>query len=281
MKRLIFAMFAVSLGGCASVDKGLKAMDAGDCKAAFHNWIGLARGGDSAAQNNMGVLWTRGCPAAGIAQNYREAALWYSHAVRQNHPTAMMNLGDLYLGGAGVPQSLNEAIAFYRLSARWGHQAAHAKLTALNQPIPHADLLAAHQANRAEAARQSSDIWAVLLGAALSGAAQGYAQGQTQYSAPAYTPPKQSPKPAQQAITTSPPRQVATGECNFDVNCPAGQRCMKPQHALRGICGVAVDGLGTPNYGPASPQECRHNVECGPGFTCSKPANQFVGVCTR
>ena len=64
----------------------------------------------------------------GVAQDYQEAAKWYSLAAEQGHAVAQNNLGWMFDMGKGVAQDYQEAAKWYRLAAEQGHSAAQSNL---------------------------------------------------------------------------------------------------------------------------------------------------------
>ena len=80
--KLLYAMtisvvFAVGAGAVVTqdFDKGVAAYLAGDYAAAVKSWRPLAERKDAYAQHNLGLMYLNG---KGVAQDYAEAAKWYS-----------------------------------------------------------------------------------------------------------------------------------------------------------------------------------------------------------
>lgn len=95
---------------------------------AYANCATSAAEGDSEAQKNLGWLYDNG---RGVAQNFNEAARWYTLAAKQGNSVAQGNLGFLYLQGKGVVQDFAEAAHLLRLAAEQGlvfHQRVLAKM---------------------------------------------------------------------------------------------------------------------------------------------------------
>lgn len=59
-------------------------------------WLRQSTGSPRAA-HYLATLYHQGCPEAGIAQSFDEAARWYRAAAELGEPEAMLALGDLYL----------------------------------------------------------------------------------------------------------------------------------------------------------------------------------------
>lgn len=85
-----------------SVNKGLAAYNAGDHETAYARWLPKAQAGDSAAQNNMGLLFSEGL-STNTPQNDEMAASYFLAAARQGHTTAMRNLAQLQIR-SGQPE---------------------------------------------------------------------------------------------------------------------------------------------------------------------------------
>lgn len=73
-----------------------------------------ARAGDSVAQYKLGYDYYLG---RGMAQDYSQAAIWWTRAAEQGFPQAQNNIGVLYNSGKGVPQSYSEAYFWQNLAA--------------------------------------------------------------------------------------------------------------------------------------------------------------------
>jgi len=88
-------------------------------------YLARARGGDAAAQYDVGVLYARG---NGLVQDYASAASWFHAAAAQGDVPAEYDLGVLYERGLGVPKSDTEALNWYRSAADQNHAAAQFNL---------------------------------------------------------------------------------------------------------------------------------------------------------
>ncbi len=140
----------------ADFEAGLEAYGRGDHRAAFETWSADAAQGDPVAQWLVGNMLLSGeggagpDPAAaasfyeraasqgyveaqvslgtlyrlgrGVAQDYRSALTWLYEAAAKKHPTAQMDLGDLFLSGVPgeVQADPSHAFEWYRLAARQG-----------------------------------------------------------------------------------------------------------------------------------------------------------------
>jgi len=84
-------------------------------KASFSSiakmWLPEAQAGNPKAQAYMGEVYENGVNGT---PDYQSAAHWYQKAVDQGYTPAMLNLGNLYEQGLGVPQDSTMAINLYR-----------------------------------------------------------------------------------------------------------------------------------------------------------------------
>ena len=65
-------------------------------------------------ENGTGVAVT-------VAQDFREAARWYTLAAAQGHAKAQCNLGGMHEHGTGMAQDFREAARLYMLAAAQGY----------------------------------------------------------------------------------------------------------------------------------------------------------------
>jgi putative methionine-R-sulfoxide reductase with GAF domain len=110
----------------------------------------LARKGDPAAENTLGLLYAEGDKKQGIKQDDKEAVRWFTKAAEDNYVPAQSKLGALYWAGRGVPPSLNQAYFWIFLARAAGDKSSKTL----------APVLASHM-TRAQAAsiEQEAEIW--------------------------------------------------------------------------------------------------------------------------
>ena len=60
----------------------------------------------------------------GVQQDQAMAVQWYERAAAQGHPTALFNLGYMYMKGYGVEPDDIFALRYFRLAAKSGNQSA-------------------------------------------------------------------------------------------------------------------------------------------------------------
>ncbi len=114
------AWLAVS-GASAHADfaDGLAAFDAGDYRAAFEEWRGLAEAGDAEAQTALAGLYLDG---QGAPADPAKAVRWYRRAAEQGDAVAQLNLGDLLSRGVGVARDPVGAYVWFTLEAAKGRR---------------------------------------------------------------------------------------------------------------------------------------------------------------
>jgi putative methionine-R-sulfoxide reductase with GAF domain len=81
----------------------------------------LARHGNSAAENAIGLLYAQGDGKQAIQPDESQAARWFTKAAEDGSVSAQYKLGLLYWGGHGVPKDANKAY-FWAVLARAGGQ---------------------------------------------------------------------------------------------------------------------------------------------------------------
>jgi Sel1 repeat-containing protein len=97
----------------AKYEAGRLAMKRNDYDTAIVHLRSAAEAGEAAAQSDLGVMILNGY---GTTEPPENAEAWFLKAAEQNHGTAQMNLGLLYLQGV-VPRNCDAAIT-------WLHKAA-------------------------------------------------------------------------------------------------------------------------------------------------------------
>ena len=102
----------------ADFKAGVEAYDRGDFLAAYEEWLPLARGGDLAAQRNIGHLYRRG---QGVPQDAAVAVNWYTRAAEAGLARAQANLANMYLRGEGVLRDERAAAVWFQRAALEGH----------------------------------------------------------------------------------------------------------------------------------------------------------------
>jgi TPR repeat protein len=81
------------------VDEGIAAMNRGDFKAAYSEFLPLAERGDDKAMVTIGLFFLDG---TGVAQDYVKAYDWYLKAFERRNGDAYNNIGVLFRDGLGV-----------------------------------------------------------------------------------------------------------------------------------------------------------------------------------
>jgi uncharacterized protein len=118
---LIFGSAALTL---ADNQTGLKAYRSGDYATALRKWRPLAELGDANAQFNLGLLFLQG---RGVAQDDKEAMMWFRKSTEQGNANAQFDPGSFkeircrteYLWTvSSIIHLLDTIIIGYKLSVR-------------------------------------------------------------------------------------------------------------------------------------------------------------------
>jgi TonB family protein len=86
-------------------------------QALFASTKTLAAAGDAAAQNNLGVLYSRG---AGVPLDKKQAVYWYTKAAEQGHGWAQSNLAHAYQYGTAGEVDIDKALYWLTKPAAGG-----------------------------------------------------------------------------------------------------------------------------------------------------------------
>ena len=98
--------------------KAARANNSGDYKTAFQIWLSLAKDdGHCTASYNLGRLYDGG---HGVPQSISEAIYWYNSSALKGHPEAQLNLGTIYLKGNRVARDLQKAKFFLTMASLQG-----------------------------------------------------------------------------------------------------------------------------------------------------------------
>ena len=98
----------------AAYQEGVEAYQSGKFDVAAAKFRELAEQGDSSAQFNLGSLYRQG---QGVAQDDKQAALWWAKAADQGHLDAMDNLGLRYAKGEGVEPDMVQAYKWFSIAS--------------------------------------------------------------------------------------------------------------------------------------------------------------------
>ena len=117
--RIIVAVVLLTTTSAFAADfeKGLRAYNKGDYKAALRQFRPLAEEGHAEAQFNLGVMHYYG---EGIPKDDGQAVFWYRKAAEQGVAEAQFNLGFMYANGEGVPEDDRQAVFWFRKAAEQG-----------------------------------------------------------------------------------------------------------------------------------------------------------------
>lgn len=87
--------------------------------------LSAASKGNAIAQNTLGFLYLNG---QGVAQDYQQAAKWFTDAAINHYAPAQFNLAILYKLGQGVEQSHAESIKWMQKAANQNYAEAQKNL---------------------------------------------------------------------------------------------------------------------------------------------------------
>jgi len=93
MRFVIVALFllaGVATPAFADFQSGVEAVKRGDYATALREFRALADQGDTSAQTNLGLMYSKGW---GVPPDDAQAAKWYMLAAERGQPTAQNNLG--------------------------------------------------------------------------------------------------------------------------------------------------------------------------------------------
>jgi len=121
----LLMLMSSGMAVAADYDKGTKALDSGDYKAALVEFIPLAEQGDAKAQGDLGYMYEFGY---GVLKSYKTAVKWYTLAAEQGYADAQYNLALMYDDGEGVLENDKTAVKWYTLAAEQGHASAQGNL---------------------------------------------------------------------------------------------------------------------------------------------------------
>lgn len=110
----------------------------------------LAKRGNSAAENAIGLLYAHGDEKQAIKEDETEAAHWFTKAAEDGSVIAQYKLSLLYWGGHGVPKDVNKAYFWAVLARAGGQQGSKDLAKVLSNGMTRA---------QAAAIEQQAEIW--------------------------------------------------------------------------------------------------------------------------
>ena len=113
-----FTALIATVPAWADFRAGLDAYQKGDYVAAAKEWQPLADQGDAVAQYNLGLLYLDG---HGVPQSLMEAVNWFRRAAEQDYTLAQHNLGAMYASGQGVKRDYVQAYKWLNICAAKGN----------------------------------------------------------------------------------------------------------------------------------------------------------------
>ena len=101
----------------AHFDAGIAAYQANDLPLAYKEFLAAGKDGHADSQFNVALMHEKGI---GVAQNEKEAVVWYEKSAAQGNAAAQFNLGVLYENGRGTQIDYAKANAWYRRASVQG-----------------------------------------------------------------------------------------------------------------------------------------------------------------
>lgn len=90
--------------------RGIEYYENGDYEQAYKIFIPLAESGHRGAQNNLGVLYSKG---KYVDKDLEKAFYWFHKSAENGNANAMQNVAGMYLRGDGVVKSCSNAVDYY------------------------------------------------------------------------------------------------------------------------------------------------------------------------
>ena len=134
---LIFLFLLITKLSHADFEKGLKAFNNGDYKAALSNWKPMAEKGVSNAQYNVGLMYHNGL---GVTQNYNEAYKWLLESSEQGNLNSIRLLSTMYALGNGIPKDFLKSYMWAKIGADNDDQNSKLMLNGLVKEMSNSDL---------------------------------------------------------------------------------------------------------------------------------------------
>jgi|GEM_PF-620166 len=101
----------------ARFDAGIAAYQADNLPLAYQEFLAAATEGHADSQYNVALMYEKGI---GVAQDEKEAVVWYGKAALQGNAAAQFNLGVLYENGRGTAVDFAKANEWYRKASLQG-----------------------------------------------------------------------------------------------------------------------------------------------------------------
>jgi hypothetical protein len=110
----------------------MRAYRARDFATALRMWREEAQKGDAQAMVNAGEMYAYGI---GVPEDFAEAVRWFRRAADTGDMVGQFSLAFMYENGRGVPQNITEARRLYTLSANQGYYGAIEALRDIRDPV--------------------------------------------------------------------------------------------------------------------------------------------------
>lgn len=107
------------------LQSGIAAYERGEYAKSYSIFSCLAEQGNAQAQYYFGLMHEKGL---GVAQNDRQASVWYLRAADQGYAPAEYSIGVSYAVGLGILQNYHQAHHWYERAAKQGYTSAQVNL---------------------------------------------------------------------------------------------------------------------------------------------------------
>lgn len=249
MIRILIILLSIgALSGCATNANniGVQHFNQGQFDLAANQWNQAAASGDPYAQYNLGILWRDGLGST--PRNLNEAAAWFILSARQGYVPAMVEAAR-----AQTKLGYNEAAhSWLVMAARWGNTDAVNELSNRNFSVPYPDLLEQQTLHDQIQARQNAEAAAALgrsIGCALGGGCGSESTGYTSSQRNTYSQTATYGSSKNFGRSSNNQSEVLVEkQCTSDFNCGIGFKCVKAQFQSQGVCMKAVNEFGDQQF---------------------------------
>src|SRR5262249_698714 len=114
---LMVAITLLSGPARAGLEEGAAAHQAGNLPLAYQEFRAWADKGEAECQFNLALMYEKGI---GVAQDEKQAVIWYRKSADQGNSNAQFNLGVLYENGRGCEVDFAQANQWYRKASVQG-----------------------------------------------------------------------------------------------------------------------------------------------------------------
>ena len=149
-RRIVAALpilVVLAMPAHADFRSGIEAFKRGEYTVAKAEFEVLAKQGMTAAQTNLGLMYSKGY---GVPIDEAEAVRWYLLAAEDGHAIAQNNLGYMYVNGQGLPKDRVLGLMWLTFSSQNGYAKASKALLVLKKSMTKSEI---------DLARSFASIW--------------------------------------------------------------------------------------------------------------------------